>query len=341
MKPNALLSLMILGTLATGSAFSAAAPDTQMGAVLKELKDLKGKPIETLSAAEARKQPTPTDAVKEVLENKDKSTSPMPVAKVDERSIKGADGDIEARFYTPEGDKPMPVIVYYHGGGFVIADNDVYDATPRALANATKAIVVSVEYRKAPEHKFPAAHEDAFAAYKWVVKNAKDFGGDPNRIAVAGESAGGNLAVNVSMRARDEKITMPVRELLVYPVANSDMNSKSYLENAEAKPLNKGMMNWFVKNYLNTPAEAKDPRISLVNANLKGLPPTTLITAQIDPLRSEGELLAEKLRAAGVPVSFRNYDGVTHEFFGMASVLDKAKQAQEFAAEDLKKSFTK
>lgn len=160
-------------------------------------------------------------------------------------------------------------------------------------------------------------------------------------IAVAGESAGGNLACNMSIMARDKGIMIPIHQLLVYPVANNDMNSASYLKYAKAKPLNKPLMEWFAKNYLPNMNMAKDPRISLVNANLKGLPPTTIIAAQIDPLTTEGELLADKLKEAGVEVNYKLYNGSTHEFFGMAAVVPDAKEAQAFATSDLKKAFKK
>ena len=200
-------------------------------------------------------------------------------------------------------------------------------------------MVVSIEYRKGPEHKFPAAHEDAFAAYKWVLANAAALNGDYKRIAVAGESAGGNLAVNVSIMARDRKLQMPVYQVLIYPVANNDLNSPSMKEHANAKPLSTAMMPWFIGHYLNNQAQSGDPRISLVKADLKGLPPTTLITAEIDPLRSEGQLLAEKLTAAGVKVEYHNYNGVTHEFFGMGAAVNKAKEAVAQVAEGLQRSF--
>ncbi|WP_221392599.1 alpha/beta hydrolase [Dyadobacter sp. NIV53] len=233
------------------------------------------------------------------------------------------------------------MIVYFHGGGFVIADLDVYDASARGLAEQTGAVVVSVAYRLAPEHKFPTAHEDAYAAYLWTLKNVESLKGDPKMIAVAGESAGGNLAANVSMMARDKGVAIPVHQLLVYPVSGSDMNTESYQKYAAAKPLDKPMMEWFVKNYLNNMGEAKDPRISLVNANLKGLPNTTIILAEIDPLQSEGELLGEKLKAAGVKIESKLFSGVTHEFFGMSALVPEAKDAQAFATDELKKAFKK
>jgi acetyl esterase/lipase len=202
-----------------------------------------------------------------------------------------------------------------------------------------KAVIVSVEYRKGPEHKFPAAHQDAFAAYRWVVANAKRFNGDPKRVAVAGESAGGNLAAAVSMIARDSGAQLPAYQVLVYPIAGYDLDTPSYQENAQAKPLNKAMMAWFFEKYLRSPADGKNPLIDLVHANLKGMPATTVITAEIDPLRSEGQALAARLRDAGVDVDAKTYKGVTHEFFGMGAVLDDAKQAEQRAADGLNKGL--
>ena len=331
----------LLASLLAGAALAAAAPNSDMKAVLDKLASMNPKPLPQLTAAQARKQPTPADAVKAVLQEKGKSTEPEPVAKVQDRQISGAEGQIPARIYTPEGKGPLPVVVYFHGGGWVIANNDVYDASPRALANLAKAIIVAVDYRQAPEHKFPAAHEDAFAAYKWVLENASSFGGDPARVAVAGESAGGNLAAAVSLMARDRKAPMPLAELLVYPIAGYDFNTPSYQENATAKPLDQAGMQWFYQQYLNSPKDAQDPRISLVNADLHGLPPTTLITAQIDPLRSEGQMLAKNLEKAGVKVESKTYDGVTHEFFGMGAVVAEAKDAEKFGADGLKKALAK
>jgi acetyl esterase len=314
--------------------------NSEMKQVLTQLAALNGKPIETLDAVEARKQPTAADAVKEVLRMNDKSTEPEAISKVSDRKIPSASGQIPIRVYTPNGGRaPRPVVLYYHGGGFVIGSNDVYDATPRALANAADAVVVSVEYRKAPEHKFPSAHEDAFAAYQWVVKNASALGGSAERIAVAGESAGGNLAANVAIMARDKKIKLPVHELLIYPVASSNFDSPSYQEWQNAKPLNKAMMTWFTEQYFRTPADAKDPRIDLLAVNLNGLPTTTIISAEIDPLLSDGQALAAQLQEAGVPVKQKTYSGVTHEFFGMGAVIADARSAVDFAANRLKDSF--
>ncbi len=311
--------------------------DDEMWAVILKLQSFNTPPLETLSPAEARKQPTPADAVKALMQE---SNIPMPPSKVDTsgKDIPVKGGTIHARIYTPQTtDSLLPVIVYYHGGGWVIADLDVYDASPRALAEQTGAVVVSVHYRQAPEQKFPTAHEDAFSAYQWVLKNAAAIRGNPQKVAVAGESAGGNMACNVSIMARDRKIMLPVGQLLVYPVANNDMNAESFQKYANSKPLSKPLLEWMVKQYLTDPAKAADPRIALVKADLKGLPPTTIIAAEIDLLATEGKLLADKLKDAGVDVNYKMYNGVTHEFFGMATVVPDAKDAQTLAAADLKK----
>ncbi|MGI8508350.1 MAG: alpha/beta hydrolase [Gemmatimonadaceae bacterium] len=326
----------------TAPAPAMAKPDSQMQAVLDQLTALGPKPLETLTAVEARKQPSAADAVKALLKKEGKSTAPDPAVTTVDRSIPGPGGSIPVRVYTPVAGKgPFPVIVYYHGGGWVVANIQTYDAGARALSKLANAVVVSVGYRQAPEHKFPAAHDDAFAAYQWALKNAHSIKGDSTKVATAGERAGGNLAIATAMAARDAGVKLPVYVLSVYPIAGSDTNTVSYRENAMAKPLSKAAMVWFLNQYARTPADWKDPRIDLVHANLKGLPPTTVITDQIDPLRSEGEMLAQNLKNAGVDVRYKNFDGVTHEFFGMGAVLDKAKDANQYGADGLKGGFSK
>jgi acetyl esterase len=313
----------------------------QMQSVLEKLASYHDKPIPQLTAVEARKNHTATDAVMDVMKD---NKIPMPVVKVDTigKDIPVTGGNIHLRVYTPQGSEGiLPVIVYYHGGGFVIANLDVYDASAKNLADQVGAVVVSVAYRLAPEHKFPTAHNDSFEAYQWVVKNAASIKGDSKMIAVAGESAGGNLAANMAIMARDKGVQAPVHVLSVYPIASADMFSASYNKYLEAKPLDKAMMIWFTKNYTNTMAEAKDPRINLVAANLKGLPPFTIINAELDPLQSDGETLTTKLKAAGVTVDHKLYDGVTHEFFGMGAVVPDAKDAMAYAASQLKSAFKK
>ncbi len=317
-------------------------PDPQMKAVLDELASLGGEPITELSAVEARKQPTPADAVMSLLEKKGESTAPTEVGKVENIEIPVGDHGIKARVYRPEGDGPFPVIHYIHGGGWVIADLDTYDSSPRALCKETGALVISTHYRQAPEHKFPAAHEDSFGAYRWILENSGKWNGDGKKVAVVGESAGGNMAAAICMMAKKQNLRMPVHQVLVYPVAGTGMDTPSYGENADAKPLSAPLMKWFFDNTLADPADANDPRLDLVKAeSLEGMPPATIITAEIDPLRSEGKEFAAKLEAAGVPVTYRNYDGVTHEFFGMGAVVDKAKDAVKLVSSELTKSFGK
>lgn len=313
----------------------------EMLVVIEKLQSYGAPPLETLTPREARKQPTPTNAVMDVMKE---NNIPMPPPMVDTmgNNIPVQGGSIHARIYTPKnGTGPFPVIVYYHGGGWVIADLDTYDASARGLSEQVGAVVVSVHYRQGPEHKFPTAHNDAFAAYQWVLTNAASIKADPKRIAVAGESAGGNLAANVSIMARDKGIMVPLHQLLVYPVANNDMNSESYQKYGTAKPLSKPLIEWMVKNYLPNMQASADPRISLVKANLKGLPPTTIIAAEIDLLQTEGKILADKLKDAGVEVDYKLYDGVTHEFFGMATVVPQAKEAQALGAGNIKTVFNK
>ncbi|WEF34437.1 alpha/beta hydrolase [Pseudoduganella chitinolytica] len=232
------------------------------------------------------------------------------------------------------------MLVYYHGGGFVLGDTKRYEPSIRALAQGAGAIVVSVDYRQAPEHRFPAAPDDAFAAWRWVVAHAQELNGDPARVAVAGESAGGNLAAVVGLMARDRRVQAPLHQVLIYPVVNDDMSTPSYQRNANAKPLDKPAMQWFLQQYTATPEQRENPyALPMKAATLKGLPPTTVVAAEIDPLASEAKGYADRLRADGVPVQYREFDGVTHEFFGMQAALPKAEDAHKFVAEDLKKAF--
>lgn len=333
-KPNPVIN-------ATSNAVAKLRADKDQLELAKAHESLGPKAIEKLSVEEARKQPTVADAVNALLKQQGKSTDPeqlVPGVKSVDRTIAGAAGQIPARVYTPDGAGPFPVIVYFHGGGWVIADKQVYDGGARGLAKAANAVVVSVDYRQAPEHKFPAAWDDALAAYKWVAANAASIKGDPKKLALAGESAGGNLAVATAIAARDAGVQAPLHVVSVYPVAQTSLNTESYIENAIAKPLNRAMVKWFVDKTF-TKADLKDPRISLVDANLKGLPPVTIINARIDPLRSDGFRLANALKKAGVSVERKEYEGVAHEFFGAAAVLQKAKEAQDYAGARLKQSF--
>jgi len=317
------------------------APAADMQAVLDALMALGAQPVERLTPVKARLQPTAADAAKTVMRRQGMSTAPDPAVTTRDVAY-GADPMQFARVYRPAGapaDARLPVVVYYHGGGWVIADVNVYDETPRLLSKELNAVVVSVEYRHAPEFKFPAQHEDAAAAYRWVLQNAAAWGGDPAKIVLAGESAGGNLAVATAIHARDEGLTEPLHILSVYPIANSDMGLPSKMDSANAKPLNTATLNWFAHYYARNMADLQDPRINLVAASLGGLPPTTIVNAQIDPLRSDGETLAEAMRTAGVAVEQRTFPGVTHEFFGLGKVVRGAQEAETYAVGRVRTAF--
>jgi acetyl esterase/lipase len=316
--------------------------DQDMQAVLKAHAALQPKAIEKLDVAEARQNPTIADAVNALLKEQGKSTKPedlVPGVHSVDTTITGAAGALPARIYTPDGAGPFPVVVYFHGGGWVIADKQVYDGGARGLAKQANAVVVSVDYRQAPENKFPAAWDDALAAYKWALDNAGKVKGDPKRVALAGESAGGNLALATAIAARDAGLQKPAHVLAVYPVTQTSLNTESYIENALAQPLNRAMVKWFVDHLVRSPDDLKDTRLQLIDAKLAGLPPVTLINAKIDPLRSDGAKLEDALKKANVPVERRDYSGVTHEFFGAAAVVQKAKYAQAYAGQRLKQAF--
>ncbi|MDO9353580.1 MAG: alpha/beta hydrolase, partial [Solirubrobacteraceae bacterium] len=273
--------------------------DADMLTVLKAHESLKPKAIEKVDVATARANPTIADAVDVVLKQQGKSTKPedlVPGITSKDTAITGAAGQLPARIYTPEGAGPFPVVVYFHGGGWVIADKQVYDGGARGLAKQANAVVVSVDYRQAPENKFPAAWDDALASYKWTLANAASLKGDPKRVALAGESAGGNLALATAIAARDAGLQQPAHVLAVYPVTQTSLNTESYIENAVAQPLNRARVAWFVDKLISSKVDLKDPRLQLIDAKLAGLAPVTLINARIDPLRSDGSKMEAALK---------------------------------------------
>lgn len=328
---------------ALADAVGAIRADHDMHELATAFNELEPKAIEKLTPDEARRQPTMKDAVNALLKKQGRDTTPeVLVPGVTRRAITidTAAGPLPAFVFAPTGVNNPPVVLYFHGGGWVIANADVYDAGARGLAKQAGAIVVSVDYRQAPEHKFPAAWDDALASYKWIVANAASLGGDPSRIALAGESAGGNLAIATAVAARDAGLPAPHHIVSVYPVGQTgSMHTESYIENAIAKPLNKAMIEWFVGHLVRSDDDKKDTRLDLEHANLRGLPPVTLINASLDPLRSDGGILEDGLKEAGVPVERKTYTGVTHEFFGAAAVVKKAEEAQMWAGERLRQAF--
>ncbi len=265
---------------------------------------------------------------------------PEPVAAVENRSIDGPGGAIPVRIYSPAGNGPRPALVYFHGGGFVIGSLETHDHTCRALANAARCVVVAVDYRLAPESKFPAALDDCYAATSWVAENGLAIGVDPSRIAVGGDSAGGNLAAVVALLARERGGPRLAFQLLVYPATDAACDTASCRENAEGYLLTRRTMLWFWDNYLADPADGRSPLASPLRAEkLDGLPPALIITAEYDPLRDEGEAYAERLREAGVPVECARYAGMFHGFFGMEHWIDRGKEALAQAGGALQTAF--
>jgi len=265
---------------------------------------------------------------------------PVEVAGAMDRTVPGPAGDVPVRVYTPPGEGPFPALAYFHGGGFVIGGLDTHDRTCRELCLEAGCLVVSVDYRLAPEHPFPAAPEDCYAVTRWLAEQGASIGADPERLAVGGDSAGGNLATVVARMARDRGGPALRHQLLVYPVTDHAFDTDSYQENAEGYMLTRDMMRWFWGHYLADPSQGDDPLASPLRAkDVAGLPAATVITAELDPLRDEGEAYAEKLIAAGVPTRLTRYSGVFHGFFAMSSVIDQGRRAVEQSAQALRESF--
>jgi acetyl esterase len=264
------------------------------------------------------------------------------VARVEHHVAPGADGaGVVVRVYWPADDGAhRPAVVFLHGGGWVICDLDSHDGLCRRMSNALDAVVVSVDYRRAPEHKFPAAAEDAYAAVQWVAQNASDLLVDETRLALAGDSAGGNLTAVTALMARDRGGPALVHQLLIYPVTDATAGRNEYpskRENAEGYFLTTAAMEWYRDQYLAADADGEDPYCSPVNAeSLAGLPPAFVLTAEYDPLRDEGERYGEMLQAAGVPTTVHRALGMFHGFFNMDAVLDGAKDAQRVAFEAMR-----
>jgi acetyl esterase len=295
--------------------------DPQARFVLDQLAAQGGLELSALTPAEARA----------AFERLQLPLPPEPVAAVENRTVPGPAGPIPVRVYTPEtSDRPAPAIVYYHGGGWVIGSLDTHDGFCRALANRAGAAVVSVDYRLAPEHRFPAAPEDCYAAARWVAERGAEIGVDGGRLAIAGDSAGGNLAAVVALMARDRGGPRVRHQGLVYPVTDHDFDRPSYQENASGYLLTRDDMLWFWSHYAPEAARRAEPYASPLRVEkLLGLPPATVITAEYDPLRDEGEAYAARLAEAGVPVDAIRYDGMIHGFVQLFPVFDAGRKATE------------
>jgi len=291
------------------------------------------RPIEAMTPPEARAQMEATARARQA--------ELLPVAKVEERLIPGPASEIRLRLYWPNAAGPVPVIVYYHGGGHVIGSLDTHDFIARNLCAGAGALLVSVDYRMGPEHKFPAAVDDCFAALQWVHANAASLGADPGRIGVHGDSAGANLAAVVALIARDAGGPNLRLQSLVYPVGDYTLSGASYRKYAQGcGMLTPDAMAWFGRHYLRSPADAEDWRASPLKASSHaGVAPAIVVVAECDVLHDDGESYAEALRRAGVPVEYREYPGMIHGFLGMVPVVDDAMNAQRQVWAAFKRAF--
>ncbi|HZN13388.1 MAG TPA: alpha/beta hydrolase [Acidimicrobiales bacterium] len=303
--------------------------DPQVRALLDQLASAGGLPLQEMTPEAARQMFVGMAAL---------AAPSTEGVTTEDRSVPGPGGDIPVRIYTPAaGSAPRPLVVFFHGGGFVIGNIDSHDATCRSLARLVGAVVVSVDYRLAPESAAPAAAEDCYAATVWAAEHASELGADAARLAVAGDSAGGNLAAVTPLLARDRGGPAIAFQLLVYPVTDLTMSQPSIEENGTDYMLTADGLRWFYDHYLGTKGDPKEPIVSpLFASDVSGLPPALILTAEFDPLRDEGEAYGARLREAGVPVTFKRYDGLIHGFFSMDLVLDAAKAAVAETAEQLK-----
>jgi acetyl esterase len=293
--------------------------DPQARALLEQLTAQAAPPVTVLSPAESRRE----------MEEATRSLGPpVRVARVEDRTIPGSGGPIPIRITMPEGSGPFPALVYFHGGGWVLGSIATHDGICRSLTNGAGVAVVSVNYRLAPEHSFPAAADDAFAATAWVAAHGGALDIDPGRLAVGGDSAGGNLAAVVALMARDRGEPRLAFQLLVYPITNDDLDTPSYRENAEGYFLTREAMAWYWDQYAPNPRDRRNPYASPLRApDLSRLPPALVITAEYDPLRDEAEAYALRLTEAGVATRRIRYPGMIHGFLRRAAVLDQGKNA--------------
>lgn len=263
-----------------------------------------------------------------------------PVADVTDRNFPGPAGQLPVRVYRPDGEGPWPVLVYFYSGGWSLGTLDTCDGVCRGLTNAARCVTVAVSYRLAPEHKFPAAVEDCYAGTAWVAAQAADLGIDAGRMAVGGDSSGGNLTAAVTLLARDRGGPEFVHQLLVYPNTDHQAGTDSMRDMTDQHFFNPAAVEWYWGLYLASPEDGANPLASpLRAADLSGLPPATVITAEYDPLRDEGEHYAARLAEAGVPVELTRYDGMPHAFFTMIGELDTARNAVAAAAARLRGAF--
>jgi acetyl esterase len=319
--------------------------DPQAQAIVDAHASLGPLPLEILEPDQARKQPGPDAAVKKVMAER-AIEGPEPVGSVRDLPIPDAAGEqMTLRVYTPAGveAEPLPVVMWVPGGGWVVYGLETYDASCRGVANRAGAVVVSPDYRRAPEAVFPAAHDDVLAAWRWTAAHAAELGGDPARMAIGGEAVGATTAAATALQLAQAGEPRPAALVCVYPLTTTAQYGGSMDDAADARPLNRPLLSWMLmQTFRGVPDQLRDPRVDLLGwdgRQLALMPPTLVITAERDPVRSQGQQFAGMLEASGVPTTHRHYEGVMHEFFGAAAVLDKAEQAQQAAAEHFRRAF--
>ncbi|HEY8813317.1 MAG TPA: alpha/beta hydrolase [Candidatus Dormibacteraeota bacterium] len=275
-----------------------------------------------------------------VLRTPQLAGEPEPVARVEDRTLPGPGGPIGIRLYAPEASYPLPILAFFHGGGWVTGDLDTHDSACRGLANRASCLVVAVDFRCAPEHRFPAALEDCWAAVEWLGREGAELGGDPARLALCGDSAGGNLAAAVALRARDRGGPPIAAQLLVYPVLDCNLETPSYVAKATGYGLTRDSMRWYWEQYLGEDGNGLASEASpLRTGDLAGLPPALVVTCEHDPLHDEGVAYARRLAAAGVRVEQIDEEGMIHGYFRMPAVIGRARKSWDDCARFLRPAF--
>ena len=298
--------------------------------VLEAEQKLNSPPLETLDPAQARAG----------MDEKSRALDRPEVGNIADLEAPGPAGAIPVRVYTPRGEGPFPVTVYYHGGGWVVGNIESHDGFCRHLTNRCETIVASVDYRLAPEHRFPAAIDDCDAATQWVAREASNWKGDPERFVVAGDSAGGNLAAAVALRARGRDSPRIRLQVLLYPITAANFDTPSYIDNATGYNLTRAGMQWFWDHYVPDVSQRDHPDVSpLCAEDFDGLAPAYVMTAEYDPLRDEAEEYARKLERGGVPVKLERWDGMIHGFIRWTSVFDEPFRLLDTVREQMKTSF--
>lgn len=307
--------------------------DADIGHLLRLLEKRWPQPLESVSLAEARVAPTLTSVLRGLLRDPNDDMG----VQMELRAIPGGAGGLPVRIYRPAGIEPSgPVVLYLHGGGFVLGSLEGSDPAPRALARRLGSVVVAAHCRQAPEHVFPAAHDDAVAVWRWLVEAAQGLGGDPRRMAIVGDGSGGNLALHIAFEAEQQGLAKPRHLGLISPMVGNDRGLSSYVENRSSLPVSSATVEWFLSLYARDALDLASPQLNPIDRqDLERLPATTIILPEFDPLRTEGELFAQALRRSGVWVDSLVYDGVTHGFFELPAAVNKALFAHTQVARNI------